>query len=61
MLCYIDYCMQIFITDASGCYPTAAQLPLVPLLRAGLISDQDIIIDAKVILYVTRIHYQRVH
>lgn len=30
-----------------GCYPTSVQLPLVPLLQAGLISDEDIIIDAK--------------
>ena len=30
-----------------GCYPTAAQIPLIPLLKAGLISDTDIIIDAK--------------
>ena len=30
-----------------GCYPTAAQLPLIPLLRAGLISGGDIIINAK--------------
>lgn len=30
-----------------GCYPTAAQLPLVPLLKAGLILKDDIIIDAK--------------
>lgn len=30
-----------------GCYPTAAQLPLVPLLKAGLIDVSDIIIDAK--------------
>lgn len=30
-----------------GCYPTSAQLPLVPLLEAGLISPEDIIIDAK--------------
>ena len=30
-----------------GCYPTSAQLPLIPLLRAGLISAEDIIIDAK--------------
>src|SRR6266851_10282139 len=30
-----------------GCYPTAAQLPLIPLLRAGLIDPDDIIIDAK--------------
>ena len=30
-----------------GCYPTAALLPLVPLLEAGLIAAEDIIIDAK--------------
>lgn len=30
-----------------GCYPTASQLPLIPLLRAGLILPEDIIIDAK--------------
>jgi N-acetyl-gamma-glutamyl-phosphate reductase len=30
-----------------GCYPTAAQLPLIPLIRARLIDDDDIIIDAK--------------
>jgi N-acetyl-gamma-glutamyl-phosphate reductase len=30
-----------------GCYPTSVQLPLVPLLEAGEISTDDIIIDAK--------------
>lgn len=30
-----------------GCYPTAAQLPLIPLLQQKLISPEDIIIDAK--------------
>ena len=30
-----------------GCYPTSVQLPLVPLLKAGLIETGDIIIDAK--------------
>ncbi|KAK3275845.1 hypothetical protein CYMTET_16044, partial [Cymbomonas tetramitiformis] len=30
-----------------GCYPTSIQLPLVPLLEGGLISPEDIIIDAK--------------
>jgi N-acetyl-gamma-glutamyl-phosphate reductase len=30
-----------------GCYPTAAQLPLLPLLKAGLIEADGIIIDAK--------------
>ncbi len=30
-----------------GCYPTSAQLPLMPLLKAKLISKDDIIIDSK--------------
>lgn len=30
-----------------GCYPTSVQLPLVPLVKAGLISSEGIIIDAK--------------
>jgi N-acetyl-gamma-glutamyl-phosphate reductase len=30
-----------------GCYPTASQLPLIPLLEAGAILADDIIIDAK--------------
>lgn len=30
-----------------GCYPTTALLPLVPLLQAGQIAQDDIIIDAK--------------
>lgn len=30
-----------------GCYPTSAQLPLIPLIRARLIDADDIIIDAK--------------
>ena len=30
-----------------GCYPTTVQLPLVPLLQAGLILAEDIVIDAK--------------
>jgi N-acetyl-gamma-glutamyl-phosphate reductase len=30
-----------------GCYPTSAQLPLVPVVKAGLIDADDIIIDAK--------------
>ncbi|MCR6630910.1 MAG: N-acetyl-gamma-glutamyl-phosphate reductase [Magnetospirillum sp.] len=30
-----------------GCYPTSVQLPLVPLIKAGLIQVDDIIIDAK--------------
>jgi N-acetyl-gamma-glutamyl-phosphate reductase len=30
-----------------GCYPTSAELPLLPLLAAGLIEPDEIIIDAK--------------
>jgi len=30
-----------------GCYPTSAQLPLIPLIEAGQIDSDDIIIDAK--------------
>ncbi len=30
-----------------GCYPTSAQLPLIPLIDAGLIEPDDIIVDAK--------------
>jgi len=30
-----------------GCYPTCAQLPLIPLLTAGAIADEFIVIDAK--------------
>src|SRR3546814_21003272 len=30
-----------------GCYPTSAQLPLVPLIEKGLIDADDIDIDAK--------------
>lgn len=31
-----------------GCYPTCSQLPLYPLVKAGLITTEDILIDAKV-------------
>nr|WP_246167923.1 N-acetyl-gamma-glutamyl-phosphate reductase [Thermosulfurimonas marina] len=30
-----------------GCYPTAALLPLLPLLEAGLIEAEDLLVDAK--------------
>lgn len=30
-----------------GCYPTSAQLPLIPLVAAGLVDADDIVIDAK--------------
>jgi N-acetyl-gamma-glutamyl-phosphate reductase len=30
-----------------GCYPTCSLLPLIPLVKAGLIETKDIVIDAK--------------
>ncbi len=35
------------IVACPGCYPTSASLPLVPLLKAGLIEAEGIIIDSK--------------
>lgn len=35
------------IVACPGCYPTSAQLPLVPLIQAGLILADEIIIDSK--------------
>jgi N-acetyl-gamma-glutamyl-phosphate reductase len=35
------------VVAVPGCYPTSAQLPLAPLVHAGLIDADDIIIDAK--------------
>jgi N-acetyl-gamma-glutamyl-phosphate reductase len=35
------------LAAAPGCYPTAALLPLAPLLRAGLVETRGIHIDAK--------------
>jgi len=35
------------LVASPGCYPTGAQLPLVPLISAGAISADDIIVDAK--------------
>ena len=35
------------LVAAPGCYPTGALLPLAPLLRAGLIEADSIIIDSK--------------
>lgn len=43
----VNNCRQARIVANPGCYPTSVQLPLVPLLAAGLISHEDIIIDAK--------------
>jgi len=30
-----------------GCYPTSVLLPLIPLLKAGLLETEDLIVDAK--------------
>lgn len=35
------------VVACPGCYPTSAQLPLIPLLAEGLIEAEDIIIDSK--------------
>jgi len=35
------------IISCPGCYPTSVQLPLIPLLKAKLISTKNIIIDSK--------------
>ncbi|VBB68921.1 N-acetyl-gamma-glutamyl-phosphate reductase [invertebrate metagenome] len=35
------------VVACPGCYPTSVQLPLVPLLAAGLIAAEGIVIDAK--------------
>lgn len=38
---------QAQLVGNPGCYPTSALLPLVPLLKAGLVKSDTIIIDAK--------------
>lgn len=42
-----DAVRQARLVANPGCYPTSAQLPLMPLLKAGLITADNIIIDAK--------------
>ncbi|WP_286831348.1 MULTISPECIES: N-acetyl-gamma-glutamyl-phosphate reductase [Kordiimonas] len=42
-----DQVRKAHLVACPGCYPTAALLALIPLLRAGQISAEDIIIDAK--------------
>ncbi len=42
-----DYVKAARLVANPGCYPTSAQLPLIPLLKAGQVSSEDIIIDAK--------------
>ena len=42
-----DAIRETRLVACPGCYPTASQLPLVPLLESGAILADDIIIDAK--------------
>lgn len=44
---YRNQVKQARLVANPGCYPTSAQLPLIPLLQAGLIDPDDIVIDAK--------------
>lgn len=44
---YRDKVKNARLVANPGCYPTSATLPLVPLLKAGLIEAEDIIIDSK--------------
>ncbi|NDE90600.1 MAG: N-acetyl-gamma-glutamyl-phosphate reductase [Alphaproteobacteria bacterium] len=44
---YRDAIKKARLVANPGCYPTSAQLPLYPLLKAKLISQDDIIIDSK--------------
>lgn len=42
-----DAVRQARLVANPGCYPTSAQLPLVPLIAAGQIDPDDVIIDSK--------------
>ncbi len=44
---YRDDIAQSFLIANPGCYPTTIQLPLLPLLQAGFVQPDDIIIDSK--------------
>jgi N-acetyl-gamma-glutamyl-phosphate reductase len=44
---YRDEIKQARLVACPGCYPTAALSALIPLLKAGLVTTQDLIIDAK--------------
>ncbi len=44
---YRDQIKGARITANTGCYVATTLLPLVPLLRAGAISTEDIVVDAK--------------
>ena len=44
---YRDDIKEALLVACPGCYPTAALLALVPVMQAGVISKEDILIDAK--------------
>ena len=44
---YADAIKQARLVACPGCYPTAALTALLPLVQAGLLSSEDLIIDAK--------------
>lgn len=44
---YRDDIAKARLTACPGCYPTAALLLLIPLIAAGLIDADDVVIDAK--------------
>lgn len=44
---YADAIRTADVTGNPGCYPTSILLPLVPLIRAGVISPDGLIADAK--------------
>jgi len=44
---YFDGIQTTSLIGNPGCYPTSALLPLVPLIRAGLIDFNSIIVDSK--------------
>lgn len=44
---YRDQIKEARLVANPGCYPTTVQLPLIPLIQAGLVQTDGIIIDAK--------------
>ncbi len=44
---YRDDVREAKVVGNPGCYPTSVLLPLLPFLRAGLVADAPIIVDAK--------------
>eukprot|EP00270_Netrium_digitus_P008095 TRINITY_DN2398_c0_g1_i1.p1 TRINITY_DN2398_c0_g1~~TRINITY_DN2398_c0_g1_i1.p1 ORF type:complete len:441 (+),score=110.23 TRINITY_DN2398_c0_g1_i1:67-1323(+) len=44
---YRDQVKSARLVANPGCYPTSVQLPLIPLLQAGLVKKDGIVIDAK--------------